>query len=70
MIEKMTNWKNLRQNPPSKDCNICVKVGSSYETYCFKRHTDYSWELLKYPRTIELEKIPGEALYINLDEIE
>lgn len=65
----MANWKNLKNNPPAENCNICMKVGVNYETYFFKRYTNYSWELYKYPRAIGPEKVPDNALYINLDEI-
>lgn len=65
----MANWKNLKNNPPTENCNICMKVGVNFETYFFKRYTNYSWELYKYPRAIGPEKVPDNALYINLDEI-
>lgn len=65
----MTNWKNLKSNPPVEDCNICLKVGLNFETFAFKRYNSYSWELYKYPKTIGPEKVPDNALYINLDEI-
>ena len=65
----MTNWKNLKKNTPIESCNICLKIGTSYDTYIFKRITDHSWELYKYPRAIGPEKVPDHALYINLDEI-
>lgn len=65
----MTNWKNLKKNPPTESCNICLKIGDSYDTFLFRRYTDYSWELYKYPRPISSGKVPDYALYINLDEI-
>lgn len=66
----MTNWKSLKKNPPIESCNICLKVGVTYDTFFFKRYTDYSWELQhKYPKSIGPEKVPDHALYINLDEI-
>ena len=39
----MENWKNLRTNPPKEDCNICVKIGSSYDTYKFKVYSERNW---------------------------
>ena len=65
----MTNWKNLKSNPPTESCNICLKIGTSYDTYFFKRYTSYSWELTKFPQVISREKVPDHALYINLDEV-
>lgn len=65
----MANWKNLRDNPPDKDCNICVKVGDNYETFKFRVHTEYCWSLHKYLQDVTMDKMPEEALYINLDEI-
>lgn len=65
----MVNWKNLKNNPPCEDCNICIKVGDNYETFKFIAHTSYSWSLYKYPKTIASEKVPEEAFYINLDDI-
>lgn len=65
----MTNWKNLKNNPPTESCNVCLKIGVSYDTYYFKRYTSYSWELYKFPRAIGPEKVPDNAFYINLDEI-
>lgn len=65
----MTNWKNLRLNPPKEDCNVCVKIGLDYETFQFKRYSDVGWELIKHSRPVNQKKIPGYALYINLDEI-
>lgn len=65
----MITWKSLRSNPPDKDCNICIKVGDNYETFKFKAHTIYNWSLHKYPQNIPMDKVPKEALYINLDEI-
>ena len=68
----MQSWKtgkNLRTNPPKEDCNICVKIGSSYDTYKFKVYSERNWGLIKYPKTIDSCKVPEEALYINLDEI-
>lgn len=65
----MINWKNLRVDPPREDCNICVKIGSSYDTYKFKVYSECNWGLIKYSRTIDSYKVPEEALYINLDEI-
>ena len=49
----MENWKNLRTNPPKEDCNICVKIGSSYDTYKFKVYSERNWGLIKYPKTID-----------------
>ena len=65
----MTNWKNFKKNPPTKSCNICLKIGTSYDTYFFKRYTNHSWELCKCPITIDPARVPDHALYINLDEI-
>lgn len=65
----MTNWKKLKESPPISNCNICLKVGMSYDTYVFRRYTKYSWDLYKYPQGISPEKVPDDALYINLDEI-
>lgn len=65
----MVNWKNLRQNPLTENCNICLKIGSNYETYYFRLYPSHTWELYKYPRFISPEKVPEEAQYINLDEI-
>ena len=65
----MTNWKNLRTNPPTEDCNVCVKIGDNYETYRFIAYTGYSWGLYKYPRTYGPDKVSKNAQYINLDEI-
>lgn len=65
----MSNWKNLRTNPPKEDCNICVKVGDDYETYKFKVHSEHNWSLVKYLRTIDSCKVPKEAQYVNLNEI-
>jgi hypothetical protein len=65
----MVNWKNLRADPPKKDCDICVKIGSSYDTYKFKIYSECNWGLIKHPKTIDSYKVPEEALYINLDEI-
>lgn len=65
----MINWINLRTNPPTKDCNICVKVGVDYETYKFQRYSDIGWELYKNLKAIGQDKIPENAMYINLDEI-
>ena len=65
----MINWKNLQKNPPAENCNICLKIGVTYDTFVFKRYNDHSWELYKYPRTIGPEKVSDEALYINLDDI-
>lgn len=65
----MTNWKHLHRNPPGENCDICVKNGDCYETYKFRRHTDYSWELAKYPRTFTPDQLPEDTLYINLNEI-
>lgn len=65
----MTNWKNLRLNPPREDCNLCVKIGATFDTYYFKRYSDVGWELVKNHRSIDQAKIPEYAVYINLDEI-
>lgn len=65
----MTNWKNLRINPPKEDCNMCVRIGTDYEIFQFKRHSKDGWELVKNTRPIDLQKIPEHALYINLNEI-
>lgn len=65
----MINWKNLRDNPPTEKCNVCVKVGTNFETYKFVLHSPISWGLYKYPRYIDSADIPQEAMYINLDEI-
>lgn len=65
----MINWKNLRDNPPTGNCNICIKVGSDYETYKFIVRSENNWVLIKYPRSIESHKVPKEAMYINLNEI-
>lgn len=65
----MTNWKNLRSNPPVENCNVCVKVGDNYETYKFKRHSDIGRCLNKFTRDYDAASIPKEAMYINLDEI-
>ncbi len=69
VTEAMINWKDLKNNPPDENCNICLKIGVSYDTYFFKRHNSYSWELCKYPRIFGPEKVPDGAQYINLDEI-
>ena len=65
----MTNWKNLLEYQPMKDCNICVKVGDNFETYHFKRYSDIGWAIFKQARQIDLRRIPTNAVYINLDEI-
>ncbi len=65
----MINWKNLRLNPPSDDCNLCVKIGTNYETYQFKRHSDIGWSLLKNLRPIDQSRIPEHAMYIILDDV-
>ena len=64
----MTNWKSLHLNPPRIKSNICVKVGSNYETYLFCPYQS-GWELQKGVRTIPPERIPLKCLYILLDEI-
>ena len=65
----MINWKNLKKNPPTESCNICLKIGVTYDTFQFRRYTADSWELYKYPRAIGPERVPDHALYIDLDEI-
>lgn len=65
----MENWRNLRNSPPKEDCNICVKVGSDYETYKFKVYSEHNWCLVKFQKSIDAYKVPENALYINLDEI-
>lgn len=65
----MINWKDLKKNPPTENCNICLKIGVTFDTFVFKRYGSYGWELYKYPKTIGPEKVPDGALYINLDEI-
>lgn len=65
----MAIWKNLKSNPPKETCNICLKVGVTYDTFVFRRYTNYSWDLYKFPKAIGPEKVPNDALYINLDEI-
>lgn len=65
----MTNWKNLRLNPPTEDCNVCMKIGTNYETFQFKRYSDVGWGLIKNMRQIDPCKIPSDAMYIILDEI-
>lgn len=65
----MINWKNLRNNPPTENCNICLKIGSCYDTYKFRKYSERNWELSKYPIMIESFQIPEHALYINLDDI-
>lgn len=52
----MINWKNLKKNPPTESCNICLKIGVTYDTFQFRRYTAYSWELYKYPKAIGSEK--------------
>ena len=65
----MTNWKNLINNPPTDDCDICIRVGRNYETYRFRRFNAKTWEISKNGRAIDVVKIPVDALYINLNEI-
>lgn len=65
----MTNWKNLRINPPTENCNICLKIGTNYETFFFKTYSKDSWELIKDARPFGCHRIPAEAMYINLNEI-
>lgn len=65
----MINWKNLKLNPPSDDCNVCVKVGVNYDTYQFKRYSDIGWDLIKNLKPIAPCKIPDHAMYIILDDI-
>ncbi len=65
----MINWKNLKINPPTENCNICLKVGVNFETYLFKLCGSSGWELYKYPKTIGPGNIPDNALYIILDDI-
>ena len=65
----MSHWKNLLEEPPIRDCNICIKVGDNFETYLFKRYSHTGWEIYKQHRPIEPSKIPSSAVYINLDEI-
>ncbi len=65
----MRNWKNLLEDPPTSDCNICIKVGDNFETYQFKRYSDTGWAIHKQHRPIEPNRIPANAVYINLDEI-
>lgn len=65
----MTNWKNLRLNPPCENCEVCVKIGLNYETYRFIRYSEVGWDLVKNGRQIDQSKIPEHAMYIILDEI-
>lgn len=65
----MSNWKNLKVNPPKGTCNICVKIGVTYDTFVFKKISESDFELYKYPQTIKSCKIPDNAYYINLNEI-
>lgn len=65
----MTNWKNLKLNPPAEDCDICVNIGVTYDTFQFKRYSDIGWDLIKNMRQIDPRKIPDDAKYINLNEI-
>lgn len=65
----MTNWKNLKLNPPLENCDICVKVGMTFDTLQFKRYSDTGWGLFKNMRPIEQCKIPEHAMYIILNDI-
>lgn len=65
----MTNWKNLKLNPPSDDCNVCVKIRVNYDTYQFKRYSDIGWDLIKNLKPVDPCKIPDHAMYIILDDI-
>ncbi len=65
----MTNWKNLKCNPPPDNCDVCVKIGMTYDTFQFKRYSKIGWELIKNMRPIDQCKIPEDAMYIILDEI-
>lgn len=65
----MTTWINLLTDPPAQNCNICLKVGDNFETYQFKRYSETGWEIHKLSRPIDPDKIPTNAVYINLDEI-
>lgn len=64
-----TNWKNLTLNPPSQNCNVCIKSGTDFETFKFERHSEVGWSLYKFGREINRDNISPEALYINLDDI-
>lgn len=65
----MTNWKNLRFNPPNDNCDVCVKIGTNYETFQFKRYSDVSWELIKNMGPVNHLLISDDALYIILNDI-
>lgn len=66
---RIMSWKSLHLNPPTEDCNICVRVGDNYETYWFKKYTDSSFVLVKFPKEISPREIPQDAMYVNLDNI-
>lgn len=65
----MTKWKSLREDPPSSDCKICIKIGTYYDVYDFERFSETGWGLIRDKRVYDLIQIPEHALYINLDEI-
>lgn len=66
----MEKWKNIWHNPPDRDCLICLKIGNCCEVFNFHRISENVWHLSHSLSAVRSEKIPADAMYINLDNIE
>ncbi len=65
----MVNWKNLKANPPIESCNVCLKFGTTFDTFKFRRHSEQGWDISRGYKFIEPQNIPDDTLYIILDDI-
>lgn len=67
----MVNWKNLRNNPPIENCDVCLKIGDNYETFKFCLYSNdlYGWGLKKASRSYSPNVFPEDTLYIILNNI-
>lgn len=65
----MVVWKNLRNEPPLGNCNICLKIGTDFNVFQFIKYSNEGWGLKDKMKEYDASAIPSEALYIELDLI-